>query len=155
MDALEVLRIEKGFIGLGAEADGRTTPGDLGLAGLLGRNKEFVGKAALQRPALNAPGRQQLVGLVPVNVADTLPEGAQLMDTPAPGPAGCSIGHLSSAVHSPSLGHAIALGLVKDGHSRLGEIVYVADPIRGRESVAARICKPCFFDPEGGRVHGK
>jgi len=155
MDALEVLRIEKGFIGLGAEADGRTTPEDLGMAGLLGSNKAFVGKAALQRPALRAPGRQQLVGLVPVNMADALPEGAQLMDTPAPGAAGCSIGHLSSAVHSPSLGHAIALGLVKDGHSRHGEIVYAADPIRGRESVAARICSPCFFDPEGGRVHGK
>jgi len=154
MDALEVLRIEKGFLGMGAEADGRTSPLDLGLAGMLGRKKDFVGKAALQRPALGAPGRLQLVGLVPIDTTGPLPEGAQLIDTPARGTAGCSIGHISSAVHSPTLGHAIALALLKDGRNRLGDTVYVTDPVRrGEACVAARVGKPCFVDPGGERTH--
>ena len=155
MDALEVLRIEKGFIGMGTEADGRTTPADLGLQRMLSKKKWFVGQLALQRPGLNHPQRLKLVGLIPVQASDELPEGAQVLDqAEATGP-GCSIGHVSSSTRSVVLGHAIALALVKGGDLRSGDTVFLADPARGmRETIAARVTSSCFYDPDGARLHG-
>ena len=154
MDALEVLRIEKGFIGMGTEADGRTTAEDLGLGRMLSKKKWFVGQLALQRPGLNHANRLKLVGLTPVSPGDELPEGAQVLaQAVATGP-GCSIGHVSSAAHSVVLGTAIALALVKGGSLRSGDTVYLADPARGaNETIAARVTYPCFYDPEGARQH--
>ncbi|HEV8313637.1 MAG TPA: 2Fe-2S iron-sulfur cluster-binding protein, partial [Burkholderiaceae bacterium] len=43
-EAMGVLRIEKGHIVVGAEADGRTTADDLGLGALVSQSKHFVGK---------------------------------------------------------------------------------------------------------------
>ena len=62
-EAMGTLRIEKGHVA-GAELDGRTTPGDLGLGRLASRNKDYIGRAALERPALADPLRPRLVGLV-------------------------------------------------------------------------------------------
>jgi sarcosine oxidase subunit alpha len=153
MDALEILRIEKGYIGMGTEADGRTTPADLGLARMLGKNTSFVGKVALQRPALDQADRLQLVGLVPLSPGAVLAEGAQVLAEPTATGAGCSIGHVSSAAHSVALGHHVALALVRGGRDRKGETVYLADPARGATTtVAARISKPCFYDQDGGRM---
>ena len=63
LEALEFLRIEKGHIVVGAEADGRTTPHDLRLERMLRKSGGFIGASALDRPALSAPDRLQLVGL--------------------------------------------------------------------------------------------
>ncbi|MFN6977619.1 MAG: sarcosine oxidase subunit alpha family protein, partial [Gemmobacter sp.] len=75
MEALNVLRIEKGFI-THAEIHGRTTAFDIGMQGMVSAKKDCIGKAASQRPGLTGPEREQLVGLKPVGPADRLTAGA-------------------------------------------------------------------------------
>jgi sarcosine oxidase subunit alpha len=153
MDAMDVMRIEKGFIGVGAEADGRTTPDDIGFGGMVSTNKAFVGHHALQRPALRAAGRLQLVGLRPREPLLQLREGSQLIAGSADRGFGASIGHISSAGVSPTLGHSVALALVQDGRSRMGEVIYSFDAARGeRKPGAVEIVPPCAYDPDGKRV---
>ncbi len=62
MEALNVLRIEKGFI-THAEIHGRVTAFDIGMERMVSAKKDCIGKAAAQRPGLWGPEREQLVGL--------------------------------------------------------------------------------------------
>src|SRR6202043_2828703 len=62
-EAMSTLRIEKGHVVVGPEADGRTTADDLGMGKLVNAGKWCIGKPMLSRPALTAPERWQLVGL--------------------------------------------------------------------------------------------
>src|SRR5207248_7869475 len=80
-EAMSTLRIEKGHVVIGAEADGRTTADDLGMASLVSVTKEFVGRRLLSRPALTAPDRWQLVGLATLDNAP-LPRAAKLVVDP-------------------------------------------------------------------------
>ena len=43
------------------------------------------------------------------------------------------------------------MGVIDGGHGRMGETVYI--PMEN-EVIAAEICNPVFYDPEGGRVNG-
>ncbi len=149
LDALEALRVEKGYIGVGAEADGRTTPHDVGLGRLLSSRKPCIGAAMLDRPALRSDERLQLVGLVPLDGVSVLHEGAQLLADPDVSAAPAPIGHVSSAAWSVTRDGPIALAMLSGGRSRHGETVHVADPVRGRAPVAARVTEPCFYDPAG------
>lgn len=152
LDAMDVLRIEKGYIAAGAEADGRTCPCDLGLGKLLKQDRRFVGYHGLQRPALQRQDRLQLVGLVSVEEKRPLREGAQLVATAQAKGFGAAIGHVTSAAFSPTLGRHVALALLQRGRARHGETVYVADPLRdGRRRHAATIADPVFVDPGGER----
>jgi glycine cleavage system aminomethyltransferase T len=58
IEALNVLRIEKGFI-THAEIDGRVTAFDIGLQGMVSAKKDCIGKAASQRPGLTGSARLQ------------------------------------------------------------------------------------------------
>ena len=62
-EAMSTLRIEKGHVVIGAEADGRTTADDLGMGKLVNAGKWCIGKPLLARPGLTARDRWQLVGL--------------------------------------------------------------------------------------------
>ena len=80
---MHVLRAEKGYIIVGQETDGTVTPDDAGLGWAIGKSKpDFVGKRALARPAMRAAGRKQLVGLLTVDPAIVLEEGAQVAAEP-------------------------------------------------------------------------
>ncbi len=150
MDALEILRIEKGYIGVGAEVDGRVTPYDVGYGSMISLAKDFVGKWGLGRPALHEPGRPQLVGLEPLNGKSPLGIGGQILNSSAR--TGIAEGFVSSAAFSPVLGKPIALAMLNGGRNRLSDVVYVVDPLRGRKPVAVRVTRPCFFDPDGERL---
>ncbi len=153
MDAMDVLRIEKGFVAVGAEADGRITPGDLGFERMVSKTKRFVGWHALKRPALNEQGRLQVVGLRPLSDHDRLREGAELIANPGDRGYDASIGHVTSAGYSPTFGRSVALALVTDGRSRLGETIYSVDAARGEaRPVAAEIVASCSYDPDGERM---
>ena len=110
MEALNVLRIEKGLL-THAELHGRTTADDLGLGRMLAAGKDCIGKAGAARPGLSGPEREQLVGLRPMARGGRLLAGAHVLAPGAAFTAENDEGYLTSHCHSPTLGHAIALGL--------------------------------------------
>ena len=151
-EALGVMRIEKGHPA-GNELNGQTTAADLGFGRMMAKKKDFIGKVMAQRPGLTDPARPALVGLKPVDRAQRIRAGAHLLPVGAKPVAANDQGHVTSACFSPTLGHAIALGLLAHGPSRHGEQVVVHDPVRGAD-VLAEVCDPVFVDPEGVRLRG-
>ena len=148
-EAMHVLRAEKGYIIVGQETDGTVTPHDAGLGWAIGKAKaDFVGKRSLERPAMQEPGRKQLVGLSSADGRTIIEEGAQIVD-PAES-RGRAVGHVTSSYWSQALGRPIALALVAAGRARVGsdlEVAMPADPVR------VRVVDPVFYDPEGARLN--
>jgi sarcosine oxidase subunit alpha len=150
-EALGVMRIEKGHPA-GNELNGQTTAPDLGLAKLLSKKKDYIGRALAARPLLTDPARQTLIGLKPVNKADRLRAGSHLLPPGEPATAANDQGHITSAAYSPTLGHWIALALLTNGPARIGEQIRVFDPVRNGDMLA-EIVNPVFVDPEGSRLN--
>lgn len=149
-EALGVMRIEKGHPA-GNELNGQTTAADLGLGRMMSKKKDFIGRVMAGRPALVDPARPSLVGLKPVDTGQKLRAGAHLLAPGARPIAAHDEGYVTSAAHSHTLGHSIALALLARGPSRYGERVVVHDPVRGAD-VEAEVCNPVFVDPEGARL---
>jgi sarcosine oxidase subunit alpha len=151
-ETMHVLRAEKGYVIVGQDTDGTVTPDDVGLSWAIGKAKpDFVGLRSLQRPAMSAPERRQLVGLLTADPKQVLEEGAQVMAAAgAPIPTR-PIGHVTSSYFSSVLGRSIALALVAGGRARQGTTLYVPMP---RGEVAAQVTSTVFYDPEGKRLHG-
>jgi sarcosine oxidase, subunit alpha len=149
-ESMHVMRAEKGYIIVGQDTDGTVTPEDAGLGWAIGKNKpDFVGKRSLQRPAMQAVDRRQLVGLATRDPHVVLEEGAQVMqETQSPSPAR-PLGHVTSSYHSAALARSIALGLIAGGRSRMGQTVYV--PQHGA-MVPVEVTSPVFYDPKGARL---
>lgn len=151
-ETMHVLRAEKGYIIVGQDTDGTVTPDDVGLAWAIGQAKpDFVGKRSLERPAMRALERKQLVGLLTVDPQIVLEEGAQVVESPGQKPPMHLIGHVSSSYHSAALGRSIALALVAGGRARAGQTLYV--PMPGRD-IAVQVTSPVFYDPKGARLNG-
>jgi len=149
IEALQVLRIEKGYLHIGTDTDGTTLPADVGLARRMERKSAaFVGRRSLTRAAALDPQRLQLVGLQPVDGRSLLHVGAHIA---AHAPPAAIEGRVTSSCMSPTLGHPVALALLTRGSQRLGERVRVYH--LGSET-AAEVVKGPFVDPEGRRVHG-
>jgi len=151
-EAMHVMRAEKGYIIVGQDTDGTVTPDDVGLAWTIGKAKpDFVGRRALQRPAMGAADRRQLVGLTTKDPQTVLEEGAQVMSERRVPPPTRPLGHVTSSYYSTVLGRSIALGLVSGGRARMGQTLYV--PMASGEA-AVEVTSPVFYDPEGKRLHG-
>ena len=150
-EAMHVLRAERGFIIVGQETDGTTTPHDLGMDWIVSKKKpDFLGKRAWSREDTRRENRKQLVGILTDDPNRVLPEGTQLVDKPGRPPLPM-IGHVTSSYASPTLGRSIALALVKGGRARIGETVH-ASP--GARFIPCKIVDPVFYDPEGARRDG-
>jgi methylglutamate dehydrogenase subunit C len=152
MEALNVLRIEKGFI-THAEISGRATAFDIGMGRMVSEAKDCIGKAASRRPGLTGPEREQLIGLRPVNPGQELGAGAHLFDQGAAPTRENSRGFVTSAGYSPTLNSHLGLGFLINGRARHGERVRLVDHLRGTDA-ACEVSAPCFLDPEGGRMRG-
>ena len=152
LEALNILRVEKGHPA-GAELNGQTTAHDLGLAKLLSTRKDFVGRAMATRSALTDVARETLVGLRPVDRTARVDAGAHILAQSAPADGAHDQGHVTSAVFSPVLGQWVGLALVRNGPARIGETVRIADPLRGRETLA-ELTSPCFVDAAHERLRG-
>ena len=151
-ETMHVLRAEKGYIIVGQDTDGTVTPDDAGLSWAIGKAKsDFLGKGALQRPALREPGRRQLVGLATLDPKVVLPEGAQVMESAGLPPPTRPLGFISSAYHSATLARSIALGLVAGGRARLGATLFVRTP---QGEVPVQVTAPVFYDAKGERLNG-
>ncbi|NKX43393.1 sarcosine oxidase subunit alpha family protein [Roseicyclus persicicus] len=152
MEALNVLRVEKGFI-THSEIHGRVTAYDIGMQRMLSPKKDFIGKAAAARPGLLEPDRERLVGLKPVEMDGRLTAGARLFTPDDPHKRQYDQGYVTSVAYSPTLGHMIGLGFLRHGPERTGHHVQLVDHVRGVRTLC-EVCEPVFFDPEGGRARG-
>ena len=149
VEALQILRIEKGYIHIGTDTDGTTFPGDIGFGRAIERKpSDFVGRRSLKRPAARDGARLQLVGLMPTDGVTPLPVGAQIANAKPPT---LTEGHVTSSARSPVLGHPIALAMLARGGARLGEAVQVHHL---GTSIEAKVVKTPFVDPKGERLNG-
>jgi len=143
LDALEVLRLEKGHVYLGQDTLPDDTPAKLGLGWAVSMDKPwFVGKAALERMS-SLPLERKLVGL---ELTGSYPHAFALRGSPLV-VDGRVVGRLTSAARSEALGRDIGLGWVRaiDG----------AFPEEMRTGPAmARVVPTPFYDPEGARLRG-
>ena len=152
MEALNVLRIEKGFI-THAEIHGRTTAFDIGMGRMVSAKKDCIGKSAAARPGLVGDVRQQLVGLRAKGPDHALSAGAHLFEAGAEEIRVNSLGYTTSVCYSPTLETHLALAFLENGSARHGDVIKLRDHLRGiTEEV--EVCDPVFFDPTGGRARG-
>jgi sarcosine oxidase subunit alpha len=149
MEALNVLRIEKGFI-THAEIHGRVTAYDIGLEKMVAAKKDCIGKLAATRPGLVGAEREQMVGLKPLG-PDAITSGAHLFIPGADLTRVNSQGYTTSVGWSPMFGRYLALGFLVNGRARIGETVRVIDRLRNID-VLAEVCDPVFFDKQGEKL---
>ncbi|MEO0634036.1 MAG: glycine cleavage T C-terminal barrel domain-containing protein, partial [Pseudomonadota bacterium] len=152
MEALNVLRLEKGFI-THSEIDGRVTAFDIGMDRMMARGKDFIGKTMAAREGLTEDSRLLMVGLKPSGPVRQLTAGAKLYTLGEEPVRAHDQGHVTSVGYSPTLEHFIGLAFVEDGPSRVGEHLRMVDHVRGI-AATVEVCDPVFFDPEGGRARG-
>ncbi|MBY4891339.1 (2Fe-2S)-binding protein [Rhodobacteraceae bacterium N5(2021)] len=141
LEAVMILRAEKGYIVVGKDTDGSTMPHDLGWGGpRLKRSDAYLGKQSLFTEAATALDRRQLIGL---ESAEVLATGAHLV--PLDGPRR-SLGFVTSSYMSPNLNRPIALAMVEAGHGSEVGIFHDGTVTR------ARVTPACAFDPKGERL---
>jgi sarcosine oxidase subunit alpha len=131
---------------VGQETDGSVTPLDLGL--VVAPDKDFLGRRSLNRSDAARLDRKQLVGLMPDDPNTVVPEGAQIVAAPS---STAMIGHVTSSYFGARIGRGFALALVAGGRARQGEPVWAWHAGR---TIAARLCSPVFYNPEGRRRDG-
>jgi sarcosine oxidase subunit alpha len=149
VEALMILRTEKGYLHLGADTDGTTFPGDVGLDRAVAKKAaNFVGRRSLLRPVAMDVDRMQLVGLLPLDRRTRLPVGAHIT---LQAPPAAIDGFVTSSAFSPVLGHPVSLAMLKRGNLRLGECVTA---YHLGQAIRAEVVKTPFFDPAGERLHG-
>jgi heterotetrameric sarcosine oxidase alpha subunit len=149
MEALNVLRIEKGFI-THAEIHGRVTAFDIGLEKMVSAKKDCIGQAAARRPGLTGPGREQLVGLRSLT-GGAISAGAHLFIPGDEVRRETDQGYVTSVGWSPTLGAWLGLGFLKNGRARHGETVRLVDHLRGIDVLCA-VEDPVFHDREGVKL---
>ena len=154
--ALNIARIEAGFLSpnidfVSAEHTIRTdrdrSPLELGLGWVVDFKKgHFTGRRALLREALRGAQRQ-LVGL---DIAGNKPAHNALLYTDASGKH--EIGHVSSAVWSPTCKRNIALAMVKAPYFNMGSTVWAEiylnrELLWERRMSRAQVVERPFFAP--------
>ncbi|WP_282076380.1 sarcosine oxidase subunit alpha family protein [Epibacterium ulvae] len=147
-ETLHILRAEKGFIMIGDETDGTVIPQDLGLNWALSKKKDdYLGKRAHGRSHMQDPDRWQLVGLETLD-GSVLPEGAYAVGGGYNGNGQRNtIGRVTSTYYSANLGRGIAMGLVKHGPKRMGDVITF--PGTDGTEYHAKIVDPVVYDKEG------
>ncbi|MFE0757776.1 glycine cleavage T C-terminal barrel domain-containing protein [Inquilinus sp. NPDC058860] len=151
LEALELLRIEKGFL-TGAEINGQVTLADLAHERFAKREGNYIGKPLAQREGLADPDRPRLVGLVSED-GEPLVAGAHLVEGGMYRPNEPTQGHVTSSCIGPVSGLPIGLGFLARSRERMGGTIFATDPLRGSH-VKVRVVEPCMYDPKGERVRG-
>lgn len=137
LDALRLLRLEKGHVIVGQDTDFDATPAKLNMGWAVKLEKPaFVGKKGIERANAHEPLRR----LVAVSFeGEAPPEGAALRA------GGRYVGHLSSSAYSPVLKRGIGLGWITrvDG----------SFPTRVEtDGAVGTVVEHAFYDPEGARL---
>jgi sarcosine oxidase subunit alpha len=149
IEALIILRTEKGYLEVGGDTDGMTNALDVGFGGIVARKQtDFIGKRSLLRAEDQRKDRRQFVGVEPLDHNENLLSGAHFVTPQDQGRR--SQGIVTSACFSPTLKRAIGLGLLERGFERKGETVTVFDDGR---TFDVRITDPAFYDPTGEKMN--
>lgn len=147
IEALLLLRLEKGFLHVGTDTDGSSVPDDVGWGKVAAnKSRDYVGKRSLTLSDNLRPDRLQLVGLISVD-GTPLPIGGHLR---LPEPASATDGWVTSAGRAVLSGEAIGMALLRGGRAKVGAEVTVHDA--GRVT-RARVVNPPFHDPAGDRMN--
>jgi len=150
IEALMVLRLEKGFLHVGTDTDGSSTPDDVGWGEVARRKqRDYLGRRSLFRSGNLDASRKQLVGLEPLQSAQAMRPGAHLLIGENRTPPAPTDGWITSAAYSPTLGRHVALGLVAGGRARLGETLTACDEA---QRYPVKIVSPVFYDPENQQL---
>ena len=138
LDALDLLRLEKGHLYLGQDTLPDDHPVKLGLGWTVARDKPaFIGKAALGRMD-RLPLERRLAGLQ----FDATPQrGCPLAVD------GSIVGRVTSCAHSPALDAAIGLGWVRGIDGAFPSTLTA-------NGATAQVVSMPFYDPEGARLRG-
>ena len=156
LEALDVLRVEKGHLAVGREIDGRTTPYDLGLGNMVSKSKDFIGRALLNRPELKSHNRLQLVGLSTGESGSEIPAGGVLAKSSLSQLSQQQVeGHVTASIHTSTPGskESFAMALLRNGHCRHGEELWAVSPVAG-VSTKVLVMPPCLYDPNRDRLNG-
>jgi len=149
-EALSTLRIEMGHVA-GSEIDGRTISSDLSLEGMLSKKKDFIGKRSLNREAFINPGREKIVGVVPLDRKTMIPEGSHLVSDSNASLPNPKLGHISASCWSVEYNNPFSLAILKDGKKRIGEKLYALSPLKNK-NIPVEIVSSHYVDPKGERV---
>ena len=150
MEALNVLRLEKGFI-THAEIHGRVTAFDLGMERMVSDKKDCIGKKSAARPGLCDSGREQLIAIKPVGSIKQIVAGAHLFDLNDAPIRQNDKGYVTSVGFSPTFGHFLGLAFLKNGQERLGDRIKMVDHLRDIET-ECEVINTVSFDPKGDRL---
>jgi sarcosine oxidase subunit alpha len=147
-ECLHVMRAEKGFIMIGDETDGTVIPQDLGLDWAISKKKaDFLGKRGQERVYLASPDRWKLVGFETLD-GSVVPDGSYIVADGVNANGQRNVqGRVTSTYYSPTLKHGIAMGLLKQGPGRMGEVVEFNTVSGG--TVKARVRDTVFYDKDG------
>jgi len=146
VESLLQMRIEKGFLHVGADTDGTTVPDDVGWGKVAaGKSADFIGKRSLSLPENVRPDRLQLIGLsseslIPIGSHLRLPDSDQPTD-----------GWVTSAGRAALTGAPVALALLRAGRGKTGVEVSVHNM---GAITHAKVVEPPFYDPAGERMNG-
>ncbi len=144
LDALDLLRLEKGHLFIGQDTMPDSTPAKLGMEWMVASSKPaFLGKRALERMA-QLPADRRLVGIA-------FERGAPAPEPGSPLFVGERIaGRLTSCLDSPAEERAIALAW---SYAEAGEFAtaFEARPRSGARVRGAVVPTP-FYDPKGDRL---
>jgi sarcosine oxidase subunit alpha len=121
------------------------------MGGMVSKKKDGIGSTLSEREGLNRVDGLVLVGFRPVDPARSLTAGSHFIESGAPADAANDQGYMTSVAFSPSLGHSIGLGFLKNGAARKGEVLRAVNPLKNEE-VEVEVVSPHFIDPEGERL---
>jgi aminomethyltransferase len=150
MDALDLLRIEGGFIIGGIEYDSSVSPYECGLGWAIELGKgPFLGSQAL---ALDKERTDVRLGSVVLDSGGAAASGARLAVD------GEDAGYVTQAVASPYLGRTLGLAKLRRPHNAVGTKVTAALPDAGGAAsgdVAGEVVRHPVYDPERKRAKEK
>ena len=148
VEALLILRTEKGYILVGKDTDGLTMPHDIGWdRPRMHRMDEYIGKRSLFTHAARRNDRHQLIGMEVMDEGRPLEVGAHIIERDN---GRQSLGYVTSSCMGPAMNRPVAIGLLLRGREIIGEEVCIYNH---SETRPATVCSPCFLDPDGSLLH--
>jgi sarcosine oxidase subunit alpha len=147
LDALNLLRLEKGFLHLGSETDGTTVPDDVGWGHVAAKKRgDFIGKRSLLLPEYRRADRMQLVGLHGKSAPMAIGSHIRVPDSNKSTDGWVTSAGLAVADQQP-----IALAMMRGGRARIGQSVTIFD--NGHPAGEATVVNPPFYDNAGERMN--